>query len=185
MTFDTDAIVAALTEDGDKYEDGEWRFKLRIEPDDDLTVDDMEDPEVFGRYEFREYGRDNRDRPDGFTGAAVKLASETSQGVYYWYEPPKDFRKFKGSGFTDINAWENAKEANLRYVRRILSYGYSSLGIIATHTRSDGYERTWSEWIGGTDFGEWPESKAYIAEMVGDVLGELLAQIEQEATCPT
>jgi hypothetical protein len=193
MNFDIDAIAADLTEDGDSYTTADttqlevdtWTFRLRIEPD-DLGVGDIEDPEVFGRYEYGEYGRYGRDRPAGFTGAAVKIPSDSDQGGFYWYEPPMDFRRFKGSGFATIEEWEKAKELNLRYVRNLLSWGYIQIGIEVTNIRADGYRREWSQWFGGIESGTglWGEELArhndYVAATVKEQLGEVIAQIEQE-----
>lgn len=187
--FDIEAIAALLTDDHDKYvsdrDDGQWTFRLRIEHD-DLTVADIEDPEVFGRYECREYGRSERDRPDGFTGAAVKIQDDANQGYYYWYEPPKDFRRFKGSGFTSIEEWEAAKARNLVYVRNLLSWGYISIGVEVTHVRSDGYKRSWCEWIGGVESGTglWGEDlknhNDYVATIVKEQVEQVIYEIEQE-----
>ena len=188
--FDIDAIAAELTDDGDKIDwvhpddDGVWTFRLRIEHD-DLAVEDMEDPEVFGRYECRRYDEHSDHRPAGFTGAAVKIQDDANQGYYYWYEPPADLRRFKGSGFATIEEWEKAKERNLRYVRNMLSWGYIQIGVEVTHTRPDGYQHEWSEWLGGVESstGLWGEELAdhnnYVAEIVKQQLDELIAQIEQ------
>lgn len=190
--FDVAAIAALLTEDHDKYvadrDDGQWTFRLRIEHD-DLTVADIEDPEVFGRYQYGEYGRErDRNRPDGFTGAAVKIASESSQGDFYWYEPPKDFRRFKGSGFTSVEEWEAAKARNLVYVRNLLSWGYIYIAVSLTHERPDGYKRSWSSpGIGGVESstGLWGEDlknhQAYVATIIADEIGELIHEIKEEA----
>lgn len=189
------AILDDLREDGDvhKFEaDGMWTFTLHIEQDECMSYEDQEDPEVFGRVEVASDGYWRSDghpqRPDGFTGAARKFASESSQGYSYWYEPPKDFRRFKGSGFTDIDEWRNAAEAHFRNVRSVVSWGYVVIGVKARHVRPDGYERDWSEWIGGVEnpidvYGsqarkDWDD---YVHELVGELLDELLTQIEEEA----
>jgi hypothetical protein len=187
--FDVEMIAAELSDDGDTYEvqaeAGTWTFRLRIESD-NLTVEDVEDPEVFGRYECREYGRGDRDRPAGFTGAAVKIQDDANQGFYYWYEPPSDLRRFKGSGFATIEDWTKAKETNLRHVRNLLSWGYIRIGIEVTHTRPDGYHRKWSEWTGGIESstGLWGEElnnhNLYVAEIVKEQLGEVLAELDEQ-----
>lgn len=200
MNFDIDAIAAELVDDGDTYvivldsepdqafaDDGTWTFRLCIEHD-DLQVSDIEDPEVFGRYECRQYLDGNRDRPDGFTGAAVKIPDDANQGYYYWYEPPKDLRRFKGSGFSTIEAWEEAKALNLSYVRNLLSWGYIQIGVKLTHLRPDGYTRKWAAWVGGVESGTglWGESlkhhDEYVAEMVKDQIAEVIGEVEEEVS---
>ncbi len=197
MTFDIDTIAAALVDDetfvitGDEYnplvEPGTWTFRLRIEPD-DLQVSDIEDDEVFGRYEYGEYGRGSRDRPADFTGAAVKISSASSQGDYFWYEPPTYLRKFKGSGFATLTAFVAAQAANLVHVRNLLSWGYERIGVEVTHVRPDGYKQSWVEWLSGVESstGLWGEAlndhDRYVAEIIREQLGEVIFQIDKEVS---
>jgi len=181
--FDIDTIAAALTKDGDRYDvldaDEGYTFRLRIEGD-DLSVEDLEDPEVFGRWATAWDGYRKYDRPTGFTGAAVKFWSESCQGVQYWYEPPESFRKFKGSGFDTLDEWEAAKDSNLQYVRGLISWGYVQIGVVLTHERADGYTREWSAWIAGVENSlanpvrqDWDN---YVASIVKDQIAEVIGE---------
>lgn len=181
-------LASHLTDDGDTYEpEGSgFTWKLHIESDPDLTPGDVEDDEVFGRYEIRNY-HENTNRPDGFSGAAVKIQDDSTQGYWYWYEPPAHLRKFRGSGFETPAQWEQAKRDNLMYVRNLLSWGYIQIGITCTHARQDGYSRTWTEWIGGVESGTGlsgdarKHHNAYVAELIREQIGEVLAQIGEQA----
>jgi hypothetical protein len=190
-TFDTEAILADLHDDDDVHkftDEGEWTFTLHIDQDECLTYEDNEDPEVFGKVQYADQRRTNdfgyHPRPDGFTGAARRFYSESSQGDVYWYEPPKDFRRFKGSGFNDIDKWREAARRHFENVKSVVSWGYVQVGVIASHVRPDGYQRKWSEWIGGVEnpVMSWgPERKQwddYIHGIVGELLTELISQIE-------
>lgn len=192
-TFDTEAILADLHDDGDVHkftDEGEWTFTLHIDQDEALSFEDIEDPEVFGRVAYADQRRTNdfgyHPRPDGFTGAARRFYSESSQGDTYWYEPPADFKRFKGSGFTDIDEWRNAAERHFRHVKSIVSWGYLIVRVKARHVRPDGYEREWYDLVGGVEnpVTSWgPERKqwdAYVHTIVDDILAELIAQIEGE-----
>lgn len=185
-----DLIASHLHEDGDTYTEdsptlGKVTFKLCIEHD-DLQVGDMEDEEVFGRYAVRQY-RDGQElgRPDDFTGAAVKFDSDSTQGVYFWYEPPLHLRSPKRGGFDNVDDWGKAVRENLVIVRNLLSWGYISIGVKLTHVRPDGYTRSWFASIGGVESGTGlsgqalKDHNAHVAELVREQIGEVLAEVGQ------
>ena len=186
MEFDIDDIASHLDDDGDSYEistdNGTWTFRLNINHD-DLSYEDMEDEEVFGKVAwidrgttyYRKQRYENANRPREFTGAARKMTAESYPGVnQFWYEPPAEFRRFKGSGWEDRDVWEEAAEAHARNVRSIVSWGYNVVTITARHQLPDGYHREWSQAVGGI---EAEADRAYLDSVFHDVLHELIGEI--------
>lgn len=175
-----------LDTDGDNFEieddDDLWTFTLHVDGD-DLSYEDIEDPEVFGQVGWTplwdEDGK-RHDRPADFTGAAVKLhlGNNHPSNQNLWYEPPKELRKFKGSGFDTLEGWNEAKALNLRYVTEILMWGYVHISVTLTHERADGYTHEWrSPGLGGVEAMAEP---SYIAEIARQEISEIMYQIEHE-----
>lgn len=197
MHFDIDAIAAELTDDGDTYavtvdsgayddwrhtgseaaaraldDDGTWMFKLRIEPDEDMSLLDEAGEGVWcGRIEWgrwcRDYDRPHA-KPDGWVnGRTVRLDKfcHWLRGTdVLWWEIPEDIPE------------DQIPEFRSRLVR-LLEYGYVQIGVELTHERPDGYSRKWTEWLGGVDE-PYPEA---IAEQISEVI----AQIEEREEVKT
>jgi hypothetical protein len=177
-TFDIDTIAAALDGDGDLIEipseNGTWTFRLEIHAD-QLSYEDVEDRETFGKVQWIDSHslRERSPRPGGFTGAAFKMDCEAYPGTF-WYEPPKEFRKFKGSGFETWDDWFKARDAHKRHVRSVVSWGYISVTITAEHYLPDGYHRSWDASLSGV---ESEADRAYLDSVFHDVLSDLIGEI--------
>lgn len=99
-------------QDGSVYELGDGRtIRVKVETDPDAQVNDWEVYGTTEKYSHRYTdGEGNSPRPSEFDGNAEKI--ECGQGLWIWWQPPKDgpkrgteeFRKFR-SHVQDLLTW--------------------------------------------------------------------------------
>lgn len=128
--MDTDTITELagdLVDDGDTVELPDRRTaRLRVEAD-DLTIEDLEDPETIGR--IAPVSHNYRDpRPVGFNGAARKVWCGRSECV--WWQPPADV-------LADAAALDKLRQ----WVRDRLELGYVFVTVEIVGPDVDAYRR--------------------------------------------
>lgn len=129
VTIDRDAILDALTEDGDTFELADGRtLALKFEPDEGTTVED--DGDWYGhiapvRDGYNDYGT-RWPRPDGFDGNAEKIWTRSDA---WWWQPPAEVKR-ADEGFAALRA----------ALVDLLEYGYSGI-VLELRDGSDAYGR--------------------------------------------
>ena len=159
-----DTLAAELTDDSDTVELGNRRYRLRVEPDETLRVEDIAG-DNYGALQWADTRRDDgyHQRPDSFTGNAELLGIGRSYDRIWW-EPP-----------TDVPRTSEHFAALKRGLVNLLEYGYSVVGLEVSElvTDSRGGEH-WvvldTAWLGGIE--PFPDN-GWVAEIVRDLYAEL------------
>lgn len=152
-----DAIVAALTDDGDAVEMDGRVWTLKFQPD-DASIMDGDDGDWFGELAWdgprNAYGWPTR--PAGMDGRARKIHAARG-GDAIWWQPPADV--------TDAEMLRTM----VRQIRDILEYGYT---VVVLET-SDGRIAA----LGGVEpFAD----QDYMAMIVGDLAWEIALEIADD-----
>lgn len=161
--------IADLTDDGDTHTLSDGRtLRLGIRPDDVSPMEQINDADCWGRVAWgvRVPGERWERRPDGFDGAARKLADTRDGSV--WWQPP-------GPEVIGPVPWDaETLRAEGAKVAELIEDGFSlvSLRVIETVADSLGHEHSVelaATYLGGVDK-FYPE---LIAEMAGELESEL------------
>lgn len=149
-------LLAELTADkAELWADDETvGYRLVVEPDYDSSINDSD---CYGKVSsYIEYMRNKRPRPEGFTGAAVKIAVDRSGFV--WWEPYREGSK----------VYNGPEDREL--VTRLLQEGFTYVAVVKLRQCDMGHVHELDRaGLGGIDSLE----NGYLAEVVDELLDEL------------
>lgn len=124
MTTTQELDFTVLTEDGDTLDLSDTqRLVLHVSVDEEASINDYDgDGKVSGAHDYH----DNAQRPDGFTGRAMKI--QVDRGCWVWWEPYDDVMGYTENGETKWAKWgqlpANVRMDNMRRIQNLLECGF-------------------------------------------------------------
>lgn len=163
-------IVGDLHEDGDRYVISDrWSIVLRIEVDDDCSINDYDCYGTTERY-CHDY-HDRAPRPSGFTGAARKI--QMDRGSWIWWQPAPDFVSAKAWGGS-ADDYADAFRLHVETATDLLRYGFKQIGlelheVIEDTLGNDHDVIAAQQWLGGVDSLDGDNLSRIVGELLSDL----------------